>query len=113
MTAIPLGQCLHIASSNLPDGEPDIALRCYRFREQPALPSLFGFAPGVVCHAVSVAGPAVALTAPFHPCRAETPKGEGGRFILCGTVPGVAPPDVIRHRMSMEPGLSSPAAFRP
>src|SRR3954466_10718717 len=23
------------------------------------------------------------------------------------------PPDVIRHRMSMEPGLSSPAAFQP
>jgi len=26
---------------------------------------------------------------------------------------GSPPPDVIRHRMSMEPGLSSPAAFRP
>jgi hypothetical protein len=26
---------------------------------------------------------------------------------------GFPPPDVIRHRMSMEPGLSSPAAFRP
>jgi hypothetical protein len=25
---------------------------------------------------------------------------------------GSPPPDVIRHRMSMEPGLSSPAAFR-
>jgi len=41
------------------------------------------------------------------------------RSVLCGTVPGVcpakagsAPPDVIRHRLSMEPGLSSPAAFR-
>ena len=35
--------------------------------------------------------PRCALTAPFHPCRAEAPKGEGGRFVLCGTVPGVAP----------------------
>jgi hypothetical protein len=26
---------------------------------------------------------------------------------------GSPPPDVIRHRMSMEPGLSSPATFRP
>ena len=25
----------------------------------------------------------------------------------------IVPPDVIRHRMSMEPGLSSPATFRP
>src|SRR3954464_6433233 len=32
-----------------------------------------------------------ALTAPFHPYHAEAPKGEGGRFVLCGTVPGVAP----------------------
>ncbi len=32
-----------------------------------------------------------ALTAPFHPYRAKTPKGEGGRFVLCGTFPGVAP----------------------
>src|SRR5712692_4201830 len=35
--------------------------------------------------------PRCALTAPFHPYRAEAPKGEGGRFVLCGTVPGVAP----------------------
>ena len=38
------------------------------------------------------------------------------RSLLCGTVPGAGrnrhPPDVIRHRWSMEPGLSSPAAFR-
>ena len=42
------------------------------------------------------------------------------RSVLCGTVPGVqsplarrlAPPDVIRHRLSLEPGLSSPATFR-
>jgi len=35
------------------------------------------------------------------------------RSLLCGTVPGVlSPPDVIRHRLSVEPGLSSPAAFR-
>jgi hypothetical protein len=35
--------------------------------------------------------PRCALTAPFHPYRAEAPKGEGGRFVLCGTFPGVAP----------------------
>ena len=35
--------------------------------------------------------PRCALTAPFHPYCAEAPKGEGERFVLCGTVPGVAP----------------------
>src|ERR1700727_744559 len=75
---------------------------------EPALPSLFGLAPGVVCHAVSVAGPAVRSYRTFSPllavaaCAAmaqqargpvapKPHRGEGGRFVLCGTVPGVAP----------------------
>src|ERR1700733_12937337 len=64
-----------------------MALRCFRFREQPALPSLFGFAPGVVCHAVSVAGPAVRSYRTFSPLLLPEKK----RFVLCGTFPGVAP----------------------
>src|ERR1044071_7968294 len=53
-----------------------------------------------------------ALTAPFHPCQRQYTTRRG-RSVLCGTVPGVSPPpDVIRHRLSMEPGLSSPATFR-
>src|SRR5665213_3756531 len=55
--------------------------------EQPALPSLFGFAPGVVCHAVSVAGPAVRSYRTFSPLLLPKKK----RFVLCGTFPGVAP----------------------
>ena len=35
--------------------------------------------------------PRCALTAPFHPYCAIAPKGQGERFVLCGTVPGVAP----------------------
>jgi hypothetical protein len=35
--------------------------------ERSALPSLFGLAPGVVCHAVSVAGPAVRSYRTFSP----------------------------------------------
>src|SRR2546425_5208609 len=31
-----------------------------------------------------------ALTAPFHPYPPK-PEGEGGRFVLCGTFPGVTP----------------------
>ena len=52
-----------------------------------------------------------ALTAPFHPYAAFALAGFGGRSAFCGTFPEpprLAPsPDVIRHRMSMEPGLSS------
>jgi len=49
-----------------------------------------------------------ALTAPFHPYLL---RGEGGSFSVALSL-GSPPPGVIRHRMSMEPGLSSPAAFR-
>ena len=60
------------------------------FRELTALPSLFGFAPGVVCHAVSVAGYAVRSYRTFSPLL-PLPFGWGKRFVLCGTFPGVAP----------------------
>ena len=49
-----------------------------------------------------------ALTAPFHPCSV---RRRGGSFSVALSL-GLPPPDVIRHRMSMEPGLSSPATFR-
>jgi len=48
-----------------------------------------------------------ALTAPFHPCRAEP----GGLFSVALSL-GSPPPDVIRHRIPAEPGLSSTASFR-
>lgn len=91
--------------------------RCYRFREQPALPSLFGLAPGVVCHAVSVAGPAVRSYRTFSPL----PHPKRRRFVLCGTVPGVAPagcypaPYVDGARTFLPRGLSTlaGAAVRP
>ena len=62
-----------------------------------------------------------ALTAPFHPCRAPSlflPRKRGRvgwgpavSFSVALSL-GLRPPDVIRHRTSMEPGLSSRAAFR-
>lgn len=73
--------------------------------------------------------PRCALTAPFHPypstqrslLRRGRPEGlprqspvgakAGGSFSVALSL-GSPPPDVIRHRMSREPGLSSPAAFR-
>ena len=53
--------------------------------------------------------PRCALTAPFHPCCLL--RGSGSFSVALSL--GLPPPDVIRHRMSMEPGLSSPKAFRP
>src|SRR5882724_2492951 len=38
---------------------------------------------------VPLPDPRCALTAPFHPCCPSLAGGE--RFVLCGTVPGVAP----------------------
>jgi hypothetical protein len=69
-----------------------------------------------------------ALTAPFHPCsssplsglRRSRPPGlprrssvscKGGFFSVALSL-GSPPPDVIRHRISVEPGLSS-RSFRP
>src|SRR5262249_8134416 len=87
--------------------------RRYRFRELPAWPSLFGLAPGGVCPAISVAGNAVRSYRTFSPLPCVAPLGAkwGGSFSVALSL-GSPPPDVIRHRMSMEPGLSSPATFR-
>jgi len=94
-----------------PDGEPDIA---------PAVLSPKGelfrvCRPYSVLLPVGFALPSplpatrCALTAPFHPCSI---RRRGGSFSVALSL-GSPPPGVIRHRMSMEPGLSSPAAFRP
>jgi hypothetical protein len=97
--------------------------RCCRLRERSALPSLFGLAPGVVCHASPVAGAAVRSYRTFSPLLPvpliplPVPGGvEGQRFALCGTVPGVAPaggypaPHVDGARTFLCRGLSAVAA---
>ncbi len=55
--------------------------------ELSAMPFLFGFAPGGVCHAASVAGDAVRSYRTFSPLPAPRRR----RFVLCGTFPKVAP----------------------
>ena len=95
----------------------------------PALPSLFGLAPGVVCHAGSVAGPAVRSYRTFSPLLPPplTPPPQAGegwvgeRFVLCGTVPGVAPAgrypapyvDGARTFLSSHLSVIAGAAVRP
>jgi len=49
-----------------------------------------------------------ALTPPFHPY----PRHVRGGLLSVALSLGSPPPDVIRHRVSMEPGLSSPPRFR-
>ena len=69
--------------------------------------------PAVDYLAVAVAGNAVRSYRTFSPLPCFAPLGAspGGSFSVALSL-GSPPPDVIRHRMSMEPGLSSPTAFR-
>ena len=111
VTAIPLGRRLPGDSSNLP-GRPGLDIdpeAQSRFRAKKAsrrpysvlLPVGFAVPPALP--------PArCALTAPFHPCRGFYATRRGGLFSVALSL-GSRPPDVIRHRLSTEPGLSSPA----
>ena len=60
-----------------------------------------------------------ALTPPFHPylvipvvAASAQRYGRRGGLLSVALSLGSPPPGVTRHRVSMEPGLSSPAAFR-
>ncbi len=66
-------------------------------------PSLFGLAPGGVylCRMMSPYA-RCALTTPFHPYQACA-----GRLFSVALSLGSLPVDVIHHRFSVEPGLSS------
>ncbi len=75
------------------------------------VPSLFGFAPGGVCRAASVAGSAVRSYRTVSPLPRQIHYAPR-RSVLCGTVPGVAPAGRYPAPSVLEPGLSSPAAFR-
>jgi hypothetical protein len=74
-----------------------------------APPSLFGFAPGGACRAAAVAGRAVRSYRTLSPLPrplALRRRGRGGLLSVALSL-GLPPPDVIRRRVSMEPGLSS------
>ena len=74
-----------------------------------AAPSLFGLAPGGVYRAVSVAGDAVRTYRTVSPLPAR--KRAGGLFSAALSLES-PPPGVTRHRVSVEPGLSSPGTPR-
>jgi len=76
--------------------------------------SLFGLAPGGVYPAIAVASNAVGSYPTLSPLprrhrsrRAGTDDGRGGLLSVALSL-GLPPPEVIRHRVSVEPGLSSP-----
>ncbi len=106
--AIPLGRPLPAASSNQPGQRSGDGAKDSSAEKRLASP-LFGFAPGGACHAAHVAMRAV------RSYRTVSPLPCGGLFSVALSL-GLPPPDVIRHRVSMEPGLSSAAkaaAIRP
>ena len=73
------------------------------------MPPLFDLAPGEVFRAAIITGRAVRSYRTFSPL----PRNfRGGPFSVALSL-GLPPPDVIRRRLSMEPGLSSPAKERP
>ena len=85
-----------------PDGGAGMLLRL------AARPSLFGLAPGGVCPAAPVARGAVRSCRPVSPLPAGRVAATctGGVFSVALSL-GSPPPEVIRHRIPVEPGLSS------
>jgi hypothetical protein len=99
---IPLGRPFPAASSNQPGRRPGEGW------VQETLSSLFGFAPGGACHAADVAARAVRsyrTLSPLPPIK-DLSLAEGGLLSVALSL-GSPPPDVIRRRFSVEPGLSS------
>jgi hypothetical protein len=81
-----------------------------RLRSRASLPSLFGFAPGGVYHAVPVSRPAVRSYRTLSPLPSPFEKGIGGLLSVALSLRSPSP-GVTRHRVSVEPGLSSLHTF--
>ena len=79
-------------------------------RKQGHVPSLFGLAPGGVYPAMAVTGHAVRSYRTLSPLP-RAPRGRGGLLSVALSLKS-PPPDVIRRRVFVEPGLSSPAPCR-
>src|SRR6202042_1504242 len=116
VTAIPLGRPSPGASSNQPERLGQRIRPCGALTRRVSL--LFGFAPGGACHAADVAACAVRsyrTLSPLPSCLMAVRPQSGGLLSVALSL-GSPPPDVIRRRIRMEPGLSSvfwTAAVRP
>ncbi len=89
-----------------PGGGPET-----RLPAEAGAPPLFGLAPGGVCRATAVAGGAVRSYRTLSPLPADLTRRAGGLLSVALSL-GSPPPGVTRHRVSVEPGLSSPRAMR-
>jgi hypothetical protein len=113
VTAIPLGRPLPDASSNQPERRGQRTRPLLRQWRRVSL--LFGFAPGGACHAADVAARAVRsyrTLSPLPSCFMALRPQSGGLLSVALSL-GSPPPDVIRRRIRMEPGLSSALQRRP
>ena len=112
VTAIPLARRLPGASSNLPERLARTDLAAFAANVIP-IRSCSRWGLPCRCHCWKRGA---LLPHRFTLTAANTLRGRGGLFSVALSLrpapKGPAPPDVIRHRSSMEPGLSSPAAFR-
>ena len=79
-------------------------------RRSSGVPPLLGLAPGGVCPATPVAGGAVRSYRTLSPLPSFAEASEGGLLSVALSL-GSPPPAVNRHRVSVEPGLSSPRGF--
>jgi len=119
------GPCRHAPHATHPD---DSAKTRLSLSAQGGLerPSLLGLAPGGVYHARPVAGAAVRSYRTLSPLPDRFPRVRGrselpGGLLSVALSLGFPPPEVIRHRVFVEPGLSSgrmvsqarPAAIQP
>ena len=92
-----------------PDGGPETRLDAPAIIRGPPAPSLFGLAPGKACHAAPVASRAVRSYRTLSPL----PRPMRGGLLSVALSRGSPPPGVTRHRVSVEPGLSSPCRVSP
>lgn len=101
-----LGACCHAPHATYPDGEPETALEGFPSHRPYSVLLPVGFTVPLLLPVARWA-----LTPPFHPCP-ESGKPDRGGLLSVALSLGSPPPAINRHRVSMEPGLSSPATFR-
>ena len=95
---IPLGRLSLIASRDLPEWQCGNAFVSYL-----NAPLLFGLAPDGVYHARHITAPAVRSYRTLSPL----PVTNEGGLLSAALSLGSPPPGITRHRVSVEPGLSS------
>jgi hypothetical protein len=105
-TTIPLGRALRRASRDQPGRQGGNTLGFGSFRRN--LLPLFGLAHGGVYPPPTLPLARCALTAPFHPYPQDQRPNAGGMVSVALSL-GSPPPAVSRHRVPVEPGLSSKA----